>query len=100
MDGWGNTEEQLNHLCPSDNGQYKSGIKEPSLAQTVKHYHKQAYIGSVGEWTLIWKNIHDNKELFRGFVENGSFFWTSTMKAFDDIYRFQYESTHYGYSAA
>ena len=100
MDGWGNTEEQFNHQCERLNGDHKSGMKDPTIVALVKKYHKQAYIGSVGEWQLIWNNIKDNRSLFPGFIETPSYFWTSTMHTYDEWYRFAFERTNNSYSYA
>ena len=100
MDGWGNTEEQYKHQCERLNGDHKSGINVPSVVVLIKKYHKHAYIGSVGEWQLIWNNIKDNRHLFPGFIEIPSYFWTSTMHAYDEVFRFAFERTNNGYSPA
>jgi len=39
------------------NAKYQNGYKDSTIINTVKAYHKQAYIGSLGEWILIRKNI-------------------------------------------
>jgi hypothetical protein len=75
-------------------------MKNPTIVTLVKKYHKQAYIGSVGEWQLIWNNIKDNRSLFPGFIETPSYFWTSTMHAYDEWYRFAFERTNNSYSYA
>ena len=57
MNGWDNTEQQYKHQCEYKNAKFRNGYKESTIINTVKAYHKQTYIGSLGEWILIRKNI-------------------------------------------
>ena len=91
MNGWDNTEQQYKHQCDNKNAKFQNGYKDPTIINTVKAYHKQAYIGSLGEWILIRKNILQKPELFRGFIEKPSYYWTSTMRAYDYVYRFEFD---------
>ena len=98
MNGWDNTEQQYKHQCEYKNAKFRNGYKDSTIINTVKAYHKQAYIGSLGEWILIRKNILQNPGLFRGFIEKTSYYWTSTMRAYDYVYRFEFDEKYTKFS--
>ena len=98
MNGWDNTEQQYKHQCEYKNAKFRNGYKESTIINVVKAYHKQAYIGSLGEWILIRKNILQNPGLFRGFIEKTSYYWTSTMRAYDYVYRFEFDEKYTKFS--
>ena len=98
MNGWDNTEQQYKHQCDYKNAKYQNGYKDSTIINTVKAYHKQAYIGSLGEWILIRKNILQNSGLFREFIEKTSYYWTSTMRSYDYVYRFEFDEKYTKFS--